>query len=99
VLGLVLDVVVLVVWLESLQEDSLLGVLPLVLNTGDWKNRSFELERRDDSRFSFCGFGPPPGREEWLPHSGYRDGVRGGSFGRKDGLDCANPTFEQMARH
>jgi hypothetical protein len=34
VLGLVLEVVVLVVGLESLQEVSLLGVLPLVLNTG-----------------------------------------------------------------
>jgi hypothetical protein len=32
--GLVLDVVVLVVGLESLQEVSLLGVVPLVLNTG-----------------------------------------------------------------
>jgi hypothetical protein len=32
--GLVLEVVVLVVGLESLQEVSLLGVLPLVLNTG-----------------------------------------------------------------
>jgi hypothetical protein len=32
--GLVLKVVVLVVGLESLQEVSLLGVLPLVLNTG-----------------------------------------------------------------
>jgi hypothetical protein len=31
---LVLEVVVLVVGLESLQEASLLGVLPLVLNTG-----------------------------------------------------------------
>jgi hypothetical protein len=31
---LVLEVVVLVVGLESLQEVSLLGVLPLVLNTG-----------------------------------------------------------------
>jgi hypothetical protein len=31
---LVLEVIVLVVGLESLQEISLLGVLPLVLNTG-----------------------------------------------------------------
>jgi hypothetical protein len=31
---LVLEVVVLAVWLESLQKVSLLGVLPLVLNTG-----------------------------------------------------------------
>jgi hypothetical protein len=34
-----------------------------------------------------------------FPHGGYSGGVRGGSFGRKDGLVCANPTFEQMARH
>jgi hypothetical protein len=34
VLGLILEVVVLVVWLESLHEVSLLGVLPLMLNTG-----------------------------------------------------------------
>jgi hypothetical protein len=34
VLGLVLEVVVLVVGLESLQEVSLLGVLPLALNMG-----------------------------------------------------------------
>jgi hypothetical protein len=34
VLGLFLEVVVLVFWLGSLQEVSLLGVLPLVLNTG-----------------------------------------------------------------
>jgi hypothetical protein len=34
VLGLVLEIVILVVWLESLQEVSLLDVLPFVLNTG-----------------------------------------------------------------
>jgi hypothetical protein len=34
VIGLVLEVVVLVVGLESLQEVSLLGILPLMLNTG-----------------------------------------------------------------
>jgi hypothetical protein len=33
-LGLVLEVVVLMVGLESLQVVSLLGILPLVLNTG-----------------------------------------------------------------
>jgi hypothetical protein len=32
--GLVLEVMVLVFGLESLQEVSLLGILPLVLNTG-----------------------------------------------------------------
>jgi hypothetical protein len=63
---------------------------------GDGRSRSFEMERRDDPRFSFCGFGPPPGREGWFPHSGYHGGVHGGSFGR---MDVANPTFEEMARH
>jgi hypothetical protein len=57
------------------------------------RSRSFEMERRDDPLFSFHGFGPPPGREGWFPQSGYRGGVRGGSFGRKYGLVCANPTF------
>jgi hypothetical protein len=66
---------------------------------GNGRSRSFEMERRDDPQFSFRGFGSPPGREGWFPRSGYRGGVRGGSFGRKDGLVCANPTFEQMARH
>jgi hypothetical protein len=35
-------------------------------------------------------FGP-----SWFP----RGGSRGGSFGRRDALDCANPTMEQMTRH
>jgi hypothetical protein len=30
---------------------------------GDGKSRSFEMEMRDDPRFSFRGFGPPPFRE------------------------------------
>jgi hypothetical protein len=34
-----------------------------------------------------------------FPHSGYRGGVRGGSFDRRDALECVNPTLEQMARH
>jgi hypothetical protein len=45
------------------------------------------------------GLGANKVGEGWFPQSGYRGGVRGGSFGRKDGLMCANPTFEQMARH
>jgi hypothetical protein len=57
------------------------------------------MERRDGPWSSFRGFGPPPVREGWFPRSGYRGGVRGGSFGRKDVLDCTNPTIEQMARH
>jgi hypothetical protein len=66
---------------------------------GNVRSHSFEMERRDSPRFSFRGFGPLPVREGWFPRSGFRGGVRGGSFGRKDVLDCANPTFEQMARH
>jgi hypothetical protein len=31
--------------------------------------------------------------------SGYRGGVHGGSFDRRDNLECANPTLEQRARH
>jgi hypothetical protein len=66
---------------------------------GNGRSRSFQMERRDDPRFSFRGFGPPPCKVSWFPRSGYQGGVHGGSFGRKDVLDCANPTFEQMARH
>jgi hypothetical protein len=65
----------------------------------DGRSRSSEMERRIDPWFSFRGFGPSPGREGWFPRSGYWGGVRGGSFGNKYGLVCANPTFEQMARH
>jgi hypothetical protein len=72
---------------------------PPRVHYGDGRSRSFEKERRDGPRVLFCGFGPPPDREGWFPQGGYRGGVRGGSFGRKDGLVCANPTFEQMARH
>jgi hypothetical protein len=94
-----LEVVVLVFGPESQQVVSFLGVLPLVLNTGMGGVVAFEMERRDGPRSSFRRFGPPLVRGGWFPHSGYRGGVRGGSFGRKDSLDCANPTFEQMARH
>jgi hypothetical protein len=66
---------------------------------GDGRSRSFEVERRDGQQSSFHGFGPPPVREGQFPHSGYHGCVRGGSFGRKVVLDCANPTLEQMARH
>jgi hypothetical protein len=57
------------------------------------------MERMDGPRSSFRGFGPPLVREGWFPRSGFRGGVCGGSFGRKDVLDCANPISEQMARH
>jgi hypothetical protein len=66
---------------------------------GDGRSHSLEIERRDDPRSSFHGFGPPPDREGWFPRIGYRGGVRGGSFGRKVVLDCVNPTLEQMAWH
>jgi hypothetical protein len=66
---------------------------------GDGRIHSFKMERRDGPRAFFHGFGPPPGREGWFPRGGYCGGVRGGSFGRKYGLVCANPTFEQMAGH
>jgi hypothetical protein len=89
-----LEVVVLVVGLESLQEVSLLSVLPPRAQYGDGRIHSFEIERRDSPRAFFRGFGPPQGREGWFPHGGYHGGVRGGSFGRKDGLVCANPTFQ-----
>jgi hypothetical protein len=42
---------------------------------GDGRSRSFEMERRDGPRSSFRGFGPPPVREGWFPHSGYLGGV------------------------
>jgi hypothetical protein len=60
---------------------------------GDGRSRSFEMERRNDPWSSFHGYGPPLAREGWFPHSGYRSGVRGGSFDTRDVLDCANPTF------
>jgi hypothetical protein len=66
---------------------------------GDGRSHSFEMERRNGPQSSLCGFGPPPVREGWFPHSVYLGGVRGGSFGRRDVLDCVNPTLEQMARH
>jgi hypothetical protein len=95
--GLFLEVVVLVVGLKSLQVVRLLGVLPLEFTTG--MGGVVEKERRDVPRAFFRGFGPPPGREGWFPQGGYRGGVHGGSFGRRDALVGANPTFEQMARH
>jgi hypothetical protein len=96
--GLFLVVVVLVVGLESLQEVSLLGVLLLVLNTGiggvealSWRGGTFH-------GLSFVVLVLLQ-LERDGSLSSYRGGVRGGSFGRKDGLVGANPTFEQMAWH
>jgi hypothetical protein len=73
--------------------------MPLPRGKAVVRSRSFEKETRDGPRVVFRGFGPPLGSEGWFPRSGYRGGVRGGSYGRKDGLMCANPTFQQMARH
>jgi hypothetical protein len=58
----VLEVVVLVVGLDSLQVISLLGVLPPRAQYGDGRSHSFEMERRDGPWSSFRGFGPPPVR-------------------------------------
>jgi hypothetical protein len=51
------------------------------------------MERRNGPRSSFRGFGSPLVREGWFPYSGYHGGVQGESFGRRDVLDCANPTL------
>jgi hypothetical protein len=96
--GLFLEVMVLVVGLESLQEVRLLGILPLKFTTG--MGGVVALRRRGETvhGLSFVVLVLLQA-EGWFPHCGYRGGVHGGSFGRKDGLVCANPTFEQIARH
>jgi hypothetical protein len=66
---------------------------------GDVRSHSFDMEKRNGPRSSFRGFGPLPVREGWFPHSGYHGGVRRGSYDRRNVLDCANPTLEQMAQH
>jgi hypothetical protein len=40
---------------------------PSRVQYGNGRSRSFEMERRDDPWFSFRGFGPSPGREDWFP--------------------------------
>jgi hypothetical protein len=97
--GLFLEVVVLVFGLESLEEVSLLGVLPLVLNTGMRGSVALRSIGGIVHGLSFVVSVLLQVERVGFPHGGYRGGVRGGSFGRKDGLVCANPTFEQMARH
>jgi hypothetical protein len=72
---------------------------PPCVQYGDGRSHSFEMVRRDGPRYFLRGFGPPPGRGGWFSHSGYRGGVRGGSFGRKHGLVCANLTFKQLTQH
>jgi hypothetical protein len=97
-LVLVQVVFVLVVGMGSLQVVSLLGVLPLVLNTG--MGGVVALRWRGETVHGLPSwFCPPPAREGWFPHSSYRGGVHGGSFDRRDALDCANHTLKQMARH
>jgi hypothetical protein len=88
----VLEIVVLVVGLECQQVVSLLGVLPLVFSTGlggvvalIWRGGTIH-----GSSFVVLVL-------LQTEKGGYRGGVRCGTFGRKDGLVCANPTFEQMA--
>jgi hypothetical protein len=66
---------------------------------GDGRSRSFEMERRNDPRSSFHGFGPLLVREGWFPHISYHGSICGRSFDRRKVLDCANPTLEQMTQH
>jgi hypothetical protein len=97
-LGLLQEVVVLVVGLESLQVVSLLGVLPLVLKTGMGGVMALRWSGGMVHGLPFVVLVLLQ-VEGWLPHSGYRGGFRGCSFDRRDALECVNPTLEQMARH
>jgi hypothetical protein len=63
------------------------------------RSHKFDMVRRNGPQYSFRGFRPPQAIEGWFPRSGYHGGIRGGSFDRRDVLDCANPTLEQMAHH
>jgi hypothetical protein len=93
---LILEVVVLVVGLESLQEVSLLGILSLVLNTG--MGAVLALRWRGGTVHS-TPFVVLVLQVQRVGSLIVVTIVVLGSFGRKGGLDCANPTFEQMARH
>jgi hypothetical protein len=97
--GLFLEVVVLVVGLESLQVVRLLGVPPLEFTTG--MGGVVALRRRGGTfhGLSFVVLVLLQAERGGSLRGGYRGGVRGGSFGRRDALVGANPTFEQMARH
>jgi hypothetical protein len=92
--GLLQEVVVLVVGLESLQVVSLLDVLPLVPNTG--MGGVVALRWRGGTTHGLPFVVSVLLQVERV---GFRGGVRGGSFDRRAALECANPTFEQMARH
>jgi hypothetical protein len=76
----------------SLVVLSFLDVLYLVLNTSLGESFRFEPKRGYGPRSSFCGVLSPLVRREWFPRGG-------SSFGRRDRMDCANPTLEQMAQH
>jgi hypothetical protein len=87
----ILEVMILVVGLESLQVVSLLGILPLALNTG--MGGVVDLRWRGGTAHGL------PFVVLVLPSLERVGGVCVGSFDRRNGLDCANPTLEQMAQH
>jgi hypothetical protein len=76
---------------------SLLGVLPLVLNTGMGGLSALRWRVGTVHGLPFVVLVLL--QLERFPRSSYRGGVHGGRFDRRDVLDCANPTLEQMARH
>jgi hypothetical protein len=88
-------VVVQMFGMVSLVVVNLLDVLPPRAKYDGKRSHSFEMERRNGPRSSFCGFCSPLARQGWFPSGG----SRGGSFDRCGDLVCANPTLEQMARH
>jgi hypothetical protein len=66
------------------------------------RGHSFESQRGYGPCFPFCGTRTPPVRWEWFSHGGSRfdrfDRMER-IFDRRDRMDVANPTFEEMARH
>jgi hypothetical protein len=90
---------VLVVGLESLQVVRFLGILSLELTTR--LGGVVALRRRGGTvhELFFVVLVLLQTERGGSLKGGYRGGVRGGSFGRRDSLVCAIPTFEQMARH
>jgi hypothetical protein len=93
--GLVLEVVVLVIGLESLQEVSLLGILSLVFNAGMGGVIALIWRGGTVHGTPFVVLVLLQVERVGSPHSGYRGGVHGGSFGRKDGLDCVTPVLSK----
>jgi hypothetical protein len=86
-----------VVGLESQQVVSLLGILPLEFATG--MGGVVALRRRGGTVHGSSFVALVLVQVARVGFLGVVIGVRGGSFGRKYGLMCANPTFEQMAQH